>query len=131
MADVRHLRLGGFEAPGAARNFVCSVADEAFSDADLTDSLRLIVSEVVTNGVMHGLSGDDGCVELVLEVERDRLRLEVVDDGAGFEPDPTPGPVDEPGGWGLFVVDRLADRWGVDAAGGTRVWLEMTPALTG
>jgi anti-sigma regulatory factor (Ser/Thr protein kinase) len=131
MAEVRHLRLGGSEAPGAAREFVCSVADEAFADAALTDSLRLVVSEVVTNGIMHGLAGDDGCVELVLEVEQDRLRLEIVDDGAGFAPDPTPGRPEEPGGWGLFVVDRLADRWGVDAAGGTRVWLEMTPAGTG
>ena len=131
MAEVRHLRLGGLEAPGAARDFVCSVADDAFADEDLTDSLRLVVSEVVTNGIMHGLTGNDGCVELVVEVEPDRLRLEVVDDGPGFAPDATPGPVEEPGGWGLYMVDSLADRWGVDATEGTRVWLEMTPAATG
>jgi anti-sigma regulatory factor (Ser/Thr protein kinase) len=128
MAEVRHLRLGGLEAPGAARDFVCSVADEAFEDSRLTDSLRLVVSEVVTNSIRHGRSGGDGCVDLVLRVEGDRLRLEVVDDGPGFVPDPSPGRPDEPGGWGLYVVDSLADRWGVDDSEGTRVWLEMAPA---
>ena len=128
MAEVRHLRLGGLEAPGAARDFVCSVADEAFEDSRLTDSLRLVVSEVVTNSIRHGLSGGDGYVDLVLRVEGDRLRLEVVDDGPGFAPDPSPGRPDEPGGWGLYVVDSLADLWGVDDSEGTRVWLEMAPA---
>jgi anti-sigma regulatory factor (Ser/Thr protein kinase) len=128
MAEVRHLRLGGPEAPGAARDFVCSVADEAYADTDLNDSLRLLVSEVVTNSIRHGTSGTAGCVEVILYAGPERLRLEIVDDGPGFLPDPTPGPVDEPGGWGLFLVDNLADDWGVDAADGTRVWLEMSPA---
>src|SRR3954469_12308962 len=91
MAEVRHLRLGGNEAPGAARDFVCSVADEAFADAELTDSLRLVVSEVVTNSIRHGQAGRDGCVDLVLRVDGRRLRLEVADGGQGFEPEPTRG----------------------------------------
>src|SRR5215210_158281 len=128
MAEVRHLRLGGTEAPGAARDFVCSVAAEAFADEELTDSLRLAVSEVVTNSILHGRAGDDGCVDLVLRVDGSRLRLEVADGGPGFAPEPTRGRPDEPGGWGLYVVDSLADRWGVDASAGTCVWLEMAPA---
>ncbi len=128
MAEVRHLRLGGPEAPGAARDFVCSVAEAAFSDADLTDSLRLVVSEVMTNSIRHGQTGADGCVEVKVETGREGLRLEIVDSGPGFRPDPSPGRPDVPGGWGLFLVDSLADSWGVDASNGTRVWLEMRPA---
>jgi anti-sigma regulatory factor (Ser/Thr protein kinase) len=131
MAEVRHLRLGGPEAPGAARDFVCSVADEAYDDEDLAEALRLVVSEVVTNSICHGHAGADGCVELSVEAGRERMRIEISDDGAGFRPDPAPGPVEVPGGWGLYLVDSLTDRWGVDADHGTRVWLEMSPAVAG
>ena len=127
MAEVRHLRLGGLEAPGAARDFVCAVAEEAYHDEALDDALRLVVSEVVTNSIRHGEVGPDGCVEITVDVDPSRLRLEITDDGPGFEPGATPTPLDEPGGWGLYLVDSLADRWGVEATGGTRVWLEMTP----
>lgn len=128
MAEVRHLRLGGLEAPGAARDFVCSVADEAFDDHDLNEALRLVVSEVVTNSILHGKVGNDGCVEIKIDVRPERLRLEIIDDGPGFRPDAGPTPLDEPGGWGLYLVDSLADRWGVEANKGTHVWLEMAPA---
>ena len=53
------------------------------------------------------------------------LRVEVSDPGAGFSgsvPEPTAG---QPGGWGLFLTEQLADRWGIDRdAGWTTVWLE-------
>jgi hypothetical protein len=56
----------------------------------------------------------------------------VSDPGEGFGasiPGPTPG---EPGGWGLFLTERLADRWGVDRENGwTTVWLEVDVAPTG
>ena len=128
MGPVRHLRLGGLEAPGAAREFVGSVASEAYEDPDLTNTLRLVVSEVVTNSIRHGEAGADGCVEVKVEAKPERLRLEIVDSGPGFRPEPTPGRPDEPGGWGLYLVDALSDRWGVDASQGTRVWLEIEPA---
>ena len=127
MAEVRQLRLGGPEAPGAARDFVAAVAEDAYHDEAFAESLRLVVSEVVTNSVRHGHEGDDGCVEVTVEAAPDRLRLEISDDGPGFEPTLVRGRADQPGGWGLFLVDSLADRWGVEASPGTRVWLEMSP----
>ena len=127
MAEVRQLRLGGPEAPGAARDFVASVAEHAYHDEAFAETLRLVVSEVVTNSVRHGQGGEDGCVELTVDAGPDRIRLEIVDEGPGFEPTPTAGLSDRPGGWGLFLVDSLADRWGVEASPRTRVWLEMSP----
>ncbi|MDQ3719612.1 MAG: ATP-binding protein [Actinomycetota bacterium] len=127
MAEVRQLRLGGPEAPGAAREFVAAVAEDAYHDEVFAETLRLVVSEVVTNSVRHGQGGQDGCVELTVEAGPRRLRLEIADAGPGFEPTPTLGRDDRPGGWGLFLVDSLADRWGVEASPGTRVWLEMSP----
>ncbi len=127
MAEVRQLRLGGPEAPGVAREFVAAVAEHAYQDAAFAETLRLVVSEVVTNSIRHGHAGGDGCVEVTVEAGPRRLRLEIADEGPGFQPAPTPGRPDRPGGWGLFLVDSLADCWGVEASRGTRVWLEMSP----
>lgn len=131
MAEVRRLRLGGAEAPGAAREFVAGVAEHTYHDEAFAETLRLVVSEVVTNSVRHGQGGGDGCVELTVEAAPHRLRLEIADEGMGFEPTPTPGRPDRPGGWGLYLVDTLVDRWGVEASPGTRVWLEMSPSSGG
>jgi hypothetical protein len=50
----------------------------------------------------------------------------VGDQGPGFSWHPAPPAGNESGGWGLFLVDQIADRWGVDCTtSGTRVWFEM------
>jgi anti-sigma regulatory factor (Ser/Thr protein kinase) len=53
------------------------------------------------------------------------VRVEVVDHGNGFSPAPRAGELDEPGGFGLFLVGRLADRWGVETDSATRVWFVL------
>ena len=55
------------------------------------------------------------------------LHIEVTDDGAGFDPTVTrPEPRSlRSGGWGLWMVDQLTDRWGVDFSHSTRVWCEF------
>ena len=35
------------------------------------------------------------------------------------------------GDWGMFIVDRVADRWGVDHGAGTLVWCEIDLAQDG
>jgi anti-sigma regulatory factor (Ser/Thr protein kinase) len=127
MAEVRQLRLGGSAAPAAARELVSAMAERAHADEAFAERLRLVVSEVVTNSVRHGCPGDAQCVEVTVEVEPARVRLEVADEGPGFEPVPTRGRPDRPGGWGLYLVDSLADRWGVEESPTTRVWLELSP----
>jgi anti-sigma regulatory factor (Ser/Thr protein kinase) len=86
------------------------------------DALRLLVSEVVTNAVRHG--GHDEPVELLAHWNAE-VRIEVTDHGTGFTPAPRTGELDEPGGFGLFLVGRLADRWGVDTNDATRVWFVL------
>jgi hypothetical protein len=53
------------------------------------------------------------------------VRVEVGDLGPGFDPGPRDLDRESPSGWGLYLVDQLADRWGVTRAGGTRVWFEI------
>ena len=85
-------------------------------------TLRLLVSELVTNAVRHG--GQDDPVELHA-TWNSVVRVEVTDHGDGFTPQPRSGAVDEPGGFGLFLVGRLADQWGVDTNDTTRVWFVL------
>ena len=110
------------EAPGLARDAVCRLRGDV--PEDLVDDARLLVSELVSNGVKYG---GEGAILLHLEAGADRLRAEIVDQGAGFEPQTRANrqltPADE-GGWGLHLVDELAHEWGV-YEGSTHVWFEI------
>jgi hypothetical protein len=58
-------------------------------------------------------------------VTESTVRVEVADRGEGFEPVPRDADRSRPGGWGLYLVDQLADRWGVARDQMNRVWFEM------
>jgi serine/threonine-protein kinase RsbW len=110
--------------PGAvseARAKVCDAIEPGLADGAI-HTLRLLVSEVVTNAVRHG--NNDQPVELRASWNSE-VRVEVRDRGQGFTPTPRIGALDEPGGFGLFLVGRLADRWGVETNGGTTVWFVL------
>jgi hypothetical protein len=55
------------------------------------------------------------------------MRVEVSDDGAGFDEAPVAeAPKDDNGGgWGLPIVAALGHRWGVDRDAATTVWFEI------
>ena len=100
-----------------------ALPDEVYLD------LCLLVSELVTNSVRHGRLRSNDRIRLLVEHSERLLRIEVSDPGEGFGanvPEPVPR---GPGGWGLFLTERLADRWGVDREGGwTTVWVELDTA---
>jgi serine/threonine-protein kinase RsbW len=91
-------------------------------DRDRLETLRLLVSELVTNAVRHGQR--DRPVE-VRAWWNDRVRVEVVDHGHGFAPLPRSHQADDPGGYGLYLVGTLAGRWGVESDDSTTVWFEL------
>jgi anti-sigma regulatory factor (Ser/Thr protein kinase) len=84
--------------------------------------LRLLVSELVTNAVRHA---EGGIVRLVVGLRGGVVRVEVHDPGHGFQLPKAPQDPLRSSGWGLVLVEELADRWGVDHAPRTRVWFEM------
>jgi anti-sigma regulatory factor (Ser/Thr protein kinase) len=104
-------------------------ARHALADFSLTDGrerdVRLLVSELVTNAVRHANLAPGDVILLVIDVEDSLLRVEVHDPGGGFIPTaPAPDPA-RPSGWGLYLVEELADRWGVDSDERTLVWFEL------
>ncbi len=92
--------------------------------APVANDLRLIVSELVTNVVRHAALDPGQEMELRGELAKGRVRVEVSDPGTGFEPEVTPSP-DRGSGWGLYILDRLAHRWGVVRDEPNVVWFEL------
>jgi anti-sigma regulatory factor (Ser/Thr protein kinase) len=112
-------------APALARAGVRSLThDLPFAVAA---DLALLVTEVVSNAVRHsGMAPTD---DILVRLSTNRtVRVEVLDQGPGFaalETRARPA-TRETRGWGLFLVDRLADAWGVDREpSGTTVWFEL------
>jgi anti-sigma regulatory factor (Ser/Thr protein kinase) len=110
-------------AASEARAAVGALDGEA--SAEILDDVRLLLSEVVTNAVRHSGAPAGATIGLAVSVTHGRVRAEVTDPGRGFEPTPRALPQLESGGWGLHLVDRLADRWGVDRGRSVGVWFEL------
>jgi anti-sigma regulatory factor (Ser/Thr protein kinase) len=89
------------------------------------DETVLLVSELVTNSVLHASLSEEQAIDLRVRVDPRCIRVDVTDAGSGFEP-PEPGPArDRENGWGLTLLRRLAARWGVRRNHGTTVWFEI------
>jgi serine/threonine-protein kinase RsbW len=121
MIDLK-LRPTPGAVPDARR--ALDALDEQVS-AQTLDDLRLLVSELVTNSVRHARLLESQTIELKVKLQSETVRVEVNDQGGGFQPTPRTAQSDDQSGWGLYLVSRLADRWGVTSDGVTRVWFEL------
>jgi anti-sigma regulatory factor (Ser/Thr protein kinase) len=115
---------GGPDATSAAREGVR--AGDGVVPGPLRDDVLLLVTELVTNAVIHAGVGPDRQLRMELARWPRRIRVEVTHPGNGsghHRADPSP---DTLGGWGLVLVDQIADRWGIiHGANGTCVWFEL------
>lgn len=121
-AEGFRLRIGGGpRAAGRARGELARL--KAPLGGPAVETLRLLVTELITNAVRHAGAA---AVELVVAVDGDSVRVEVANPGRPFTVSPgTPG-LERESNWGLFLVERLSDGWGVlDEAGQQRVWFEL------
>jgi anti-sigma regulatory factor (Ser/Thr protein kinase) len=93
--------------------------------AAVLEDLRLAVSELVTNAIRHAGLGTADVIEMHVKIEGSIVRVEVVDPGPGFLPQAAPSDPTRESQWGLYLVGRVADRWGVHGDKATCVWLEI------
>lgn len=111
----------GLDAAAQARSVVRDLLRRG-RHPEMVDTACLLTSELVANAVVHAKSP----VELVIDLDRGRLAVEVID-GSTASPVVTEADALATGGRGLALVDRLADSWGVTKnLPGKSVWFALT-----
>jgi len=112
-------------APAVARAATGGLCRELELSSSLQHTCLLLVSELVSNAVLHSSAPPDASILLTAMAAADIVRIAVTDAGDGF--DHTAAIPTRPGrGYGLYLVERSASRWGIDRVGGTRVWFELS-----
>lgn len=115
--------VGGSSSIRDAREFVTALLEADGWDPGRIEEVRLIVSELATNAVVH--AGGTFEVEAHLDGE---LRVRVRDLLPERSPRLRPVRDDVPGGRGLHIVSRLADAWGVVGGDGDKsTWFVVRP----
>lgn len=92
---------------------------------ETVEAATLLVSELVTNSVRHSGMTPDSPVLLRICMRPSVVRIEVADQGSGFTFQRRSTPLDQAGGWGLPLVERLSQRWGIQQGPPTTVWFEL------
>jgi serine/threonine-protein kinase RsbW len=91
---------------------------------DTMADLKLALTEAVSNSVRHAYGEQgDGHVDITYFLQPDRLGIEVVDDGDGFDPDEAPpleGEELSEGGLGIAIIKTIADEFELQSQVGTR-----------
>jgi anti-sigma regulatory factor (Ser/Thr protein kinase) len=114
----------GSHAPGEARRELTARLRGGLPRS-LVDDVLLLTTELVTNSVRHAPEAATGRIDVSVRYRPSAIRVEVRDAGEGFAHVPQqPGTLSE-GGRGLFLVEALADRWGMGEGGSTTVWYEL------
>ena len=85
-------------------------------DPETLADLKLAITEATSNSVRHAYSDGAGTVEVVYDLQPDRLVIEVSDDGEGFDYDRVPATVDPEdelieGGLGIAIIRTIADEF--------------------
>jgi anti-sigma regulatory factor (Ser/Thr protein kinase) len=124
---TREVTLDGSPASVATARAAVDEALTGVLEKAIVDDVRLLVSELASNAVRHA-GGQP--YRMDLDLDPHRLRVQLSDSGAGpvagtstRERDALPE-----GGYGLEIVDRLSDRWGIEREAGprpTRIWFEL------
>jgi serine/threonine-protein kinase RsbW len=114
----------GLDAPAMARAAVgpwlfARVPEKLLGDA------QLLLSELVTNSVLHGQLARGAEIRVSVEISDGLVHLEVEDPGDDAAIAPRPPDRQHGGGFGLYLVEALSERWGSRHDGSTCVWAEL------
>jgi serine/threonine-protein kinase RsbW len=111
-AKAEYIVLGRLALAGLAR--VRALEAEVVAD------LKLALTEACSNSIRHAYAqGRTGVVEIRYELNRDRLQVEVTDDGSGFDistVEADDGQLDE-GGLGIAIIRALTDELAIESDG--------------
>lgn len=115
-AKAEYITLGRLALTGLAQ--LRDIRDETMAD------LKLALTEAVSNSVRHAYGEQgDGHVDITYEIQPDRLCIQVVDDGNGFDPEEAPSIEGEElseGGLGIAIIRSIADEFEIESQPGAR-----------
>ena len=112
------------EVVTTARHALDQLAD--LLPAEKLEDVRLVVSELITNSILHAELSPNDQISLTVTVLAGSVRGRVCDPGSGFDLPSEPSPrSDMSGGWGLPIVEMISDCWGVERNGCACVWFEI------
>jgi serine/threonine-protein kinase RsbW len=113
------------EASSDAREYVQDRLAKILPPRRLAEA-QLLASEVVTNAVRHVRLNPDDIIRFNIEVHPGTVRFSVVDAGEGFDTASVLRKVPSNGrGWGLYLVEKLSNRWGNGTSHPHTVWFEI------
>src|SRR6056297_1210819 len=104
-----------FDQAETIPDFVDEIASECSLDEDPSETFNLILSEAVTNAIVHGNDENpEKSVHIKVTVTDSAISAEVKDEGEGFEPEEKKDPLKEEnlmdiGGRGIFLIEQFAD----------------------
>ncbi len=122
--DLRVVIAGGDKAAGHARRVLAERLSAALPAHVLSD-LQLLVTEIVANSVRHGGVGEDGTIDLRVDVGDERVRVEMRDTGIQADPQLRTPDLGGGGGFGMLLVSRMSERWGVEHEPNVVMWFEL------
>lgn len=105
-----------FDQAETIPDFVDNIVDECGLDEDPSETFKLILSEAVTNAIVHGNNENPKkSVHIKVEITDSHMSAEVKDEGDGFEPDDKKDPLKEEnlldtGGRGIFLIKQFSDH---------------------
>ena len=110
------------DAPRTSRHAARQWCDDCGLSQDACDIVLLLLSEIVTNSVRHSSAGETP-IEVAASLVGNTVQVAVRDGGQGFAPRARePG---SSGGYGLFLLDAQATRWGTGRHHRSQVWFEL------
>jgi serine/threonine-protein kinase RsbW len=110
------------ESPGRGRHAARAWCDDCGLSQEASNIVLLLLSEVVTNSVRHSRARETP-IGVDASLVGNTVQVVVSDGGQGFAPrarEPSSS-----GGYGLFLLDARATRWGTSHDRRTRVWFEL------
>src|SRR3954447_19005534 len=120
----REVFPGGEKAAGHARRVLARWLADALPSERLGD-MQLLVTEIVANCVRHGHVGEDGEIDLLVNLGDGVARVEVRDTGIQADPRVRTPDLSGGGGFGMVLVERMSRRWGVDHEPKVVMWFEL------
>jgi anti-sigma regulatory factor (Ser/Thr protein kinase) len=116
---------GGPHAAAGAREEIRERLGPKLDD-EVVEVAQLLLSELINNCVLHGVAaGPEAWIDITASIFPHSLRVEVTDGGPSFHHEPRAPSTEVETGRGLYLVQRLASRWGISGRGPARVWFEL------